>query len=260
MDGNPFQALGAVTQQVYIPVQINQRGGSQAGGGIDMLNHLRGFAHEAAPFDGILRADFVTTPVLVADAPILDIVRRFISVGDTHARILALAFEVAVFHPVAHLFGSAGAGVGADIRFAANLTAQQDELVRAEGVGILHAPGLVEDGPAVGTDSLFPVVAGNKAAAGPTDDRGTYFLECFQDIGTESVFVGERGTGFKYAAIDLAMEVLKEMTIEHRIAFEKGTAGCDVQAHKSHPFINVTGVGIQCIALASCQISCGNIC
>ena len=62
--------------------------------------------------------------------------------GNAHTSEFTIAFEVAVFQPVAHFLGGAGACVGADIGLAAYLPAQSNKLIDTEVVRIFHAPSV----------------------------------------------------------------------------------------------------------------------
>ena len=139
-----------------------------------MLHHLGGFLYKPSPFAGRFGADFPEAVVLVPDTPVFYPVRPGTAVFDAPFGVFPFGFQVAVFHPVAHFFRGSRSGIGADIRLTANFPAHFDVFIRAEGVGILHAPCLVKEGLTFFPDSVLPVVGGYKTAARPAQNRHLY--------------------------------------------------------------------------------------
>ena len=166
------------------------------------------------------------SPVLVADTPVFHVERLRRAVRSPLAGELADG-EVAIFHPVTHLFHGAGAGVGADERLAADFPAPLHEFVGAEGVGILDLPCLVPDALPVGADSILPVVGGHETAARPADDRDLQLTQGLDDVLAESIFVGKGIAGAEHPAVDLVVEMLQEASEYHGIVLDPLRAGLD---------------------------------
>ena len=215
MDGDIVQKMSGCLDQGQRPVPVRKGGGEKFDVLVRGKHQFCGFADKGSPFLNCFRSQFMPAPVLVADAPVPDVVWFGIAVGHPLASELA-HIQVAVFHPVAHLFHRAGSGVGADERLASYLPAPFDELVGAESVGILHLPGFVEDGLPVGTDPVVPMVGGHETSTGPSDDRNLEFLHGLDDIGTETVLVGKRIPGTEYAPVNLPVEMLDKLSEQHR--------------------------------------------
>ena len=123
--------------------------------------------------------------------------------------------QVAVFHPVAHLFRCSGAGIGTDIRFGAHFPAPFDVLVCAEGVRIFHLPALVVDGGAFRSHTVQPMIGGDETAAGPSYDGAFDFFQCVNHIGPEAVFIGKTRGRVVNAAVYLCVEMLDELAEYH---------------------------------------------
>jgi hypothetical protein len=75
-----------------------------------------------------------TTPVLVADAPVLHIKRLGRTVRGAFVGQRTAGREIAVLHPVPKLFRRAAAHIAREIRLRSDQSAQADKFMRAETV------------------------------------------------------------------------------------------------------------------------------
>ena len=144
-------------------------------------------------FDGLV-ADLMGAPVLVADAPEVDVLRPGVAVVLAHPGVGALA-GIAILDPVPHFLDGAIASVVADIGLPSQEPAELDELIGAEGIWLNHAPGHVICRPALLPDPGFPVIAAGVASPRPADYGNPQCLQRRKDVFSESPFVGQRGTG-----------------------------------------------------------------
>ena len=136
--------------------------------------------------------------------------------------------EIAVFHPIGHLFRCAGAGVGADEGLGADFTAEGNELIGAESIGFLDGPGFVEIRHAL-PDALLPGISRDEAAAGPADDRRLDLAQRLDDIAAKAVFVRQVAARVINAAVDLPVEVLEEMPEDFEVARAVDVVGQDIE-------------------------------
>ena len=110
---------------------------------------------------------------------------------------------------------------------AADLAAKFYVLVCPEAVGVLQAPGLVKEGRAHRAHGLLPVVAGDEAAAGPPEDRHLDAAHGLQHVGAEAVLVCEGTLRIIDPAVDLAMKMLDELSVDHIAANRLHLVGAD---------------------------------
>src|SRR6185312_2958441 len=128
----------------------------------------------------------------VADAPVPHIEGFGAAVFDPHPGVPALILEVAVLHPIAHLFFGTRASVGTDVGLCAYQAAPVDELVRPEGIRLFNTPCLVEARLTVLSYTISPVIGRHEASAGPAHDRNSEFPPGFYDIEPKTFSVGQR--------------------------------------------------------------------
>ena len=192
MNRDPVQKFTAMLQQIDIPVYIRQRGGGKLDRGVNMLHHLRGFFDESAPFLRGFGADLPKPVILVSDAPVLDRVGLRMPIFDAFARIASFMFQIAVFNPIAHLFGGSRSRVGTNVRLAAKLAAQVDIFIRAKGVGVFNAPRLIKRRYTRSSNAILPVIGRNKTPAGPAQYRHLDFAHRLHDIPAQAAFIGKR--------------------------------------------------------------------
>ena len=149
--GQQVEIAAGRPQQGQVPVEVGGAGGGHRDPVVHPAYHLRGLADVAAPLGGVVGADLPGAVVLVAYAPETDFERVGVPVVQACPGMAALAHQVAVLDPVAHLLGPAGAGVAAQVGLGPDRSAESYELVSAKGVGLLGAPCLVvrgaRDGP-----------------------------------------------------------------------------------------------------------------
>ena len=157
-------------------------------------------------------------PVLVADADVLHLPRLVAAVLAAQVGELAVAVVGHVLDPIAQLFGRAAADVAGDVGLGADLLAEVEELVGAEGVGIDDlAPVHVERVGTVGAgaDAVAPVVVVGIAAAGPAEVRDVDRAEGLDDVGPHAAGVGDvRLFADPDAVVDAAAEVLGKLAVE----------------------------------------------
>ena len=220
VEADVVEEVARVLEKRQRPLLVRRRRREELRPDVGRADHLRTFAHQRTPLADGLRARLVSAPVLVADGPVLDVVRLLVSVLLAHAGVLADRL-VAVLDPVAHLLHRARAGVGADVRLAAELAAPLHVLVGAEGVGLLDEPRLVIGRLAVRSDAVLPMVGRDEAPARPADDRHLDLLQHFEDVGAEAVLVRELRLRVVDAAVDLVVEMLEERAEDHRIVLAR---------------------------------------
>ena len=82
----------------------------------------------------------------------------------------------------------AEAGVDGDVRIDAEKTAEREELIGADIVGLHGVPDGIEDGrPLIDVaDAVAPLVCGDKVAAGKAEDAEAQLLERCDDLRTEA--------------------------------------------------------------------------
>ena len=229
VDADHVDQIARAAQQGQVPVDVRHGGGQNPDAGVHAAHHLGALADERPPLLRRLRSDLAAGVVLVADGPVLDAERLLVPVGDAQPGPAAHGRLVAVFHPVGHLLRRAGARVGAQVRRRAELPAQQHELVCAERVALLDAPGLVKRGHSVPADAVLPVIGGDEAAAGPAHHRDAQTPERGDHVAPEAVRVAERVAGVVEAAVDLAAKVLDELPVDHGIDVVQGAPLVDVK-------------------------------
>lgn len=91
-----------------------------------------------------------------------------------------------------------------------------NEFIGSELIAFTGAPGQVDAGRAFvfRADAVFPVIAGNKVAAGPADDGGIEFLGAFDNIFAKTLFISQRGTRFIETAVDAASQMFCKVAID----------------------------------------------
>ncbi len=232
VDGDPVQPVPAGTQQPHVPVQVHQGSRAQADGRIHAFHHLRGLRRQRRPFPAPLGADLPVAVVFVADAPVPHSVRPGVPVPHAQPGEFPFLFQVAVLDPVAHPLRRARARVGADVGLAADFPAERHELVRPEGVWLLHAPCFVKHGRPARAHALFPVIGGDEAAARPADDGRADLPQGLQHVRPEPVRVREGGAGVIDAAVDLAVKMLQEMPVQQRAGRGRDPVRGEDNAHR----------------------------
>ena len=152
-------AVPAAADQLDRAVQPAQRIGPAAGFGDVLL--------------GGEMADLPVAPHLVAKTPVADVVRLGVAVGAPQIGPVGVLRPVAVLDPRQGLLQRAGAHVQTDVRLGVEGPAVLDELVGAEGIGLLGLPGeLGAPRPFFRrTDAVGPVVVADEVAARPAQQR-----------------------------------------------------------------------------------------
>ena len=173
-------------------------------------------------------------PGLVADAPVPHTEGRFAAVAATQVRHRRDAGHIAVFHPVGELLHGAAAHIAGQVGFAAELFAEAEELVGAEGVVLGHAaPVGVDDGLALaaGADAVPPVVGIGKAAARPAQHRDVQRFQRLQDGGAQrAVLVSD-------TAVDAAAQMFGKLSVDRFADRARRACGVDNQiGHDGAPF------------------------
>ena len=171
-------------------------------------------------------------PRLVADAPVADVER--IAIAPPRAQIRhrrRAGGRVAVFNPLVQVARRQAAHVGGDVRRRAGQTAEVDELVRAEPIGIealrSGGGGAILTGTRVGpevraaraavgrADAVAPVVTVGEAATRPADDRRLDLLHLVDERFADAVDVGNlRVFADPDAVVHHAAEMLDEMAVQ----------------------------------------------
>src|SRR5688572_8830558 len=111
---------------------------------------------------------------------------------------------VAVLDPVARLAQVAVTAVDHEVRLRSDGSAEADELVRPERVGVRGVPGRVRaDGPAVARpDPVPPAVGGDEVAAGVADVRVPQAARRLDDVDPQAVEARATGSGIIDAPVD----------------------------------------------------------
>ncbi len=149
---------------------------------------------------------------LVAQAPVLHLVRLLVSMRATQIAPLRALGVVAVLDVGHGHFRGAGAEVEAQQRLGAHGLGPVHEIVGAELVGLELIPGALENRRAVllRADAIPPVVARDEVAAGVTHDGDLQVLHFTQRIGAEATLVGQRRPGLVHAGVHRAAQVFEE--------------------------------------------------
>ena len=173
-------------------------------------------AREAAELVGVIFGAHHATaaPALIADAPETHAVGRGMAVGGALVGQDGADGGVEILHPVAHLLYGAAAEVAADHGLAADLRAEIEKLMRAEGVGLDLAPGVIAHPRAffARTDAVAPVVGVGETAARPAEIRDLDRAQGGDDVGAETADVGDgRVLADPEALVHAAAEVLGEL-------------------------------------------------
>src|SRR5580693_6898907 len=181
------------------------------------------------------RADLPVAVHLVAQAPVADPVGRVMAVAPAPLRPGRLASAVAVLDPGQRFLQRAGPHVQADVRLGAQLGAVAEELVGAEPVALLAAPGEL-GAPRPGVlwpDPIRPVVVADEVAARPAQHAHPQLAQQAQHVVAEAALVGQRRALLVDAAVDAAAQVLDEAAEHLAVELAEGPGGVDGDA--GHP-------------------------
>ena len=161
------------------------------------------------------------------------------TVGLAHLGVWALD-AVAVFDPLPHLLGRAVAGVGADVRLAADPPAPLDELVGSERVRVRHAPDRIGNRLAIRADAVLPVIPAGETAARPPDDGELQFLHRGDHVLAKAPVVRQGRTGIEHAAVDLIVKMFEKAAEDHGAQGDRGSARIDSD-HRRGVFARIAG-------------------
>jgi len=197
-------------QDVAFPV--GDAGGHQPDLRVDPLHHLAELGEGAGVFLRRLVADLPVAVHLIADAPVADVMRRGVAVRPAQAGDSRVGGPVAVLDPVPRLAHVAVAAVDDQERLRPHQTAELDELVCAEAVGLDVVPGQVQPRRALrdGADPVAPVVAGGEVAAGVADQGHPQPAQGGDHVRAQAPRVGQRRVRVVDAPVDAAGHVLRE--------------------------------------------------
>ena len=235
MYGYPFQIITAVFQKVNIPLKVCQSRCAKLRLWIYPHHHLCRFSDQMPPFLRGFGSQLPGPVILIANAPVFYFIGLYTAVFNSPSGIFPLALQIAVFHPVAHFLRRTGPCICTDIRFASYLSAEFYVLVRTEGIRVLYSPRLVKHGCSLGTHSFLPMVRRHKTSSGPPQYRHLDLFHCFQDISAESVFIRQRRIRFIDPSVNLSVEMLNEMSVDHFIPLSHDPFLIDMYFHLSPP-------------------------
>src|SRR5215204_289841 len=190
------QAAEAAADELYVLIRQSHH-----------LGELTGFTHVV--FGGE-RPDLPLTIHLVAQSPVLDVVRILVAVLAPEVRPVGIACTVAVLYPGLGFVHRARAYVDADVWFCPHQAAVLDKLVRAEAVGLLGGPCKIHL-PRTLLPRAYPVrpvVTANEVSAGPTQDRYPQAPRGLEHIPAVAPVVAKGRALVEDASIDAAAEVL----------------------------------------------------
>ena len=226
MHGNVVEMASCLTKQRFGPIWVGSGSSEQ----FQIFSHTEHefcrLTHQWSPFLHGSRTEFVRSPVFVAHTPVFHVVGLLMAVCHSHTPPFADA-QVAVSHPIAHLFRRACSGISTDVRFAPHLTAPLYVFIRTESVGVFHLPRLVVDGLAILPHSVHPVVSGHEAPTWPTHDRDFDLLERINNICTETILVSKLRLRIVDTAINLIVEMLDEVAENHFVVLNL----CSIRLH-----------------------------
>src|SRR5262249_13811663 len=116
---------------------------------------------------------------LVAQRPVLDVIRLLAAVLATLISPVGVARLVAVLDPVASVVNRAQTGINANVGLGANSFAITQELIHAETITLQIVPCQVDAHRALvlWSDSILPVVARGKIASRPAQYRNPQLLD-----------------------------------------------------------------------------------
>ena len=114
-------------------------------------------------------ADLPGAVHLVAQTPVLDVVRLWVAVGAAQVGPVRIPGAVAILDPGLRLVHAARAHVDADVRLGAEDATVLHEFVGPEAVRLLAAPGELDAARPLlfRSDAVGPVIAADEVAAGP---------------------------------------------------------------------------------------------
>ena len=215
--------------------------GSELDGRVHQAHELGGFVGDAAVFVGGFGADLPGAVHLVAQAPELDVVRcrhavRFAQVGQSGA-----AGVVAVLDEFTGFVGAARAQVDGPHGFDVGGLAPFHELVGAELVGFGAGPGQVQAHRAVGrgANTVFPVIARYKVAAGVAHDGGAEFAGQLHHVAAKAACIGRGVAGFIDTGVDRAAQVFDKTAEDAPVKVRDGEVAVDDQAGGDHGVLPV---------------------
>jgi len=115
-------------------------------------------------------------------------------------------------HECRRLFRSSGAEIQSHERQRAYRFAPGNEFIRPKLIRVYRIPGLVQYARSIllRSDTIKPVVAGNKVAAGVTNDGNTEFTNFIHYVLAKTVRVRELRSGIVDPFIDRSSEVFKK--------------------------------------------------
>jgi hypothetical protein len=225
--GEVIHVLPRLFQRHAIPIRVSRHlvVGGAAQDRLDRRIHpahqLGGLTRFGAVFVRFEVPHLPGTVHLVADAPVLDIVRRGVTVFGAQVGIVGAGGCVAIIDQVARGLDRAGAHVDAQHRRGVDGFAEAHEFVGAKLVGLQRLPGQLAAARAqlLRADAVEPVVAAEEVAAGIADRRVLLGAQRVEHVGAQAVLVGVGGLGFVDAFVDASPHVLGKAAEKQRRDF-----------------------------------------
>ncbi len=188
-----------------------------------------------------LVADLPGAIHLIAKAPQLHVERLGVAVALAQVAPVAAGRAVDVLDKVARFVEAARAEVDRQHRLSVGLAAPIDEFMHADGVRIGGVPGEVETSGALfaRADAVFPVVGGDKVAAGIADDGNFDVLDELQHVLAHALFVCGLMVRLVNAGVDRAPEMLEKRAIDSIVDVRDRIVGMrdDLGFHDFPPLI-----------------------
>src|SRR5688572_21051654 len=174
------QAAKATADELYIRVRPPHH-----------LGELPGFPHVVFGCEG---PDLPLPVHLVAQSPVLDVVRLLMAVLAPEVGPVSIAGTVAVLDPGLRLIHRTRAHVDADVGLGPEQATVLDKLVRAEAVGFFGGPREIHLPRTLlaRTDPVGPVVSADEVPTGPAQDRYPQVFCGLENVAPVASFVTQR--------------------------------------------------------------------
>ncbi|MNE39708.1 hypothetical protein D3C80_1336740 [compost metagenome] len=128
---------------------------------------------------------------------------------------------VAVLHQIPGCVDAACAQVYRHHYFGADQLRPFGEFIGANLIGFRNPPGQFKRALTffLGSDTVFPVIAGDEVAARIADNRNVQRTDSLQGVSAEAVLIGSRMSGFINTAVHSPAKMFNEGPVNSRINF-----------------------------------------
>ena len=226
MEANVISIIAEVVEHSPVPFHVAPPVGTtrtardQLQTPVGVLHHFRGLLGADGILVGRHVAKLPRAVHLVAQAPEVDSVR----------------LPIAILHPVARFLGRAGAKVNAEHRRPIKLPAELDKFVGAKLIRFNALPGEFANNRPLRAraDTVFPVIAGRKVAAGIAHRGVAQPAQGIEDIAPATVGIRVAATGFVDAFVDGSTHVFEEPAKEAFVNGSDCETGVQLESRSFH--------------------------